>query len=273
MFLIFKRKILIMSYKNYNQYSDHDKKQLIKKLYIDQGLSFALIAEQLNTYANKIRRDAIKWNIAIRDKSTAQINALKSGAHKHPTKGTQRSDTTKHKIGKSVMKAWDDLDESTLQKRKKKAKQLWNQLSDDEKQNRLQLANKAVRDSSKTGSKLEHFLLKNLLADGYRVEFHKEQLLSNTKLQIDLFLPTINIAIEVDGPSHFLPVWGTDTLAKNQKYDQKKTGLILGKGLNLIRIKQTHDFSKARAYTVYQQLISAISTMANSKTRSIEIED
>ena len=68
-------------------------------------------------------------------------------------------------------------------------------------------------------------------------------------------------------------MWGTDTLAKNQKYDQKKTGLILGKGLNLIRIKQTHDFSKARAYTVYQKLISAISTMANSKTRSIEIED
>lgn len=141
------------------------------------------------------------------------------------------------------------------------------------KKYRLTLANQAVRQSSKKGSKLEHFLLENLIADGYKVEFHKEQLLANTKLQIDLFLPTMSIAIEVDGPSHFLPVWGQDTLAKNQKYDKKKTGLIIGKGLKLIRIKQIHDFSKSRAALVYEQLTQAITAIQNSNNRSIEIED
>lgn len=262
-----------MSYKNYSQYSDYDKKQIIENLYISKGLSFANIAEQLNTYANKIRRDALKYKIPIRDKSAAQANAIKTGAHKHPTKGTERSDLTKNKIGKSVMKSWDNLDKKELKKRQNKAKQLWNKLSDDEKQHRLNLANQAVRNSSKIGSKLEHFLLEQLVSNGYKVDFHKEQILTNTKLQIDLFLPTMNIAIEVDGPSHFLPVWGADTLAKNQKYDKKKTGLILGKGLKLIRIKQIHDFSKSRAFVLYDKLEQAIDKIKKSTKRSIEIED
>ena len=130
------------------------------------------------------------------------------------------------------MNAWDNIDEKNLKEEKRNAKKLWNSLSDDEKQHRLNLANQAVRTSSKTGSKLEHYLLEQLIKDGYKVDFHKEQILSNTKLQIDLFLPTMNIALEVDGPSHFLPVWGDDVLARNQKYDKKKTGLIIGKGLS-----------------------------------------
>lgn len=262
-----------MSYKSYEQYSDFDKQKIIKDLYVEQGLSFGTIATKLGTYANRIRRDAMKYQIAIRNKSEAQSNAIKTGAHKHPTKGTNRSEATKNKIGKSVMEAWDNLDEKELAKRKRKSKQLWNRLSEDEKQNRLSLANQAVRESSKVGSKLEHFLLQHLLRDGYKVDFHKEQILTNTKLQIDLFLPTMNIAIEVDGPSHFLPVWGEDVLAKNQKYDKKKTGLIIGKGLKLIRVKQTHDFSNSRAALLYGKLKTAISKIQNSTSKSIEIED
>lgn len=262
-----------MLYKDYSKCSDIDKKNIIEKMYVKEGLSFAIIAERLNTYANKIRRDALKYKIPVRDKSEAQSNALKKGIHKHPTKGQQRSTETKNKIGNSVMKSWDNLDNKTLEKRKKQSQLLWNKLSDDEKQHRLNLANQAVRHSSKTGSKLEHFLLEQLVNDGYRVDFHKEQILSNTKLQIDLFLPKINIAIEVDGPSHFLPVWGFDTLAKNQKYDKKKTGLILGKGLKLIRIKQTHDFSKSRALLLYKKLVSAINKLNSTQSKSIEIED
>jgi len=262
-----------MLYSDYSKYSDNDKKKIIEKLYVSKGLSFAAIAEQLNTYANKIRRDAVKYSIPIRNKSQAQSNALEKGHHKHPTKGQKRTEEVKNKIGNSVMKSWEKMDKSELSDRKKKSKLLWNKLSEDEKQNRLTLANQAVRHASKTGSKLEHFLLEQLVGDGYKVDFHKEQLLSNTRLQIDLFLPTMNIAIEVDGPSHFLPVWGEDTLAKNKKYDQNKTGLILGRGLKLIRIKQTHDFSKSRALILYQNLLKAVAQLKNTKSKSIEIED
>lgn len=257
----------------YQNLSDIEKKNTIEELYVKQKLSFADIANKLNTYANKIRRDAKKFQISIRDKSEAQSNAIKTGKHKHPTKGTERPETVKNKIGKSVMKSWDSLDDKELEKRKNKAKHLWNQLSEEEKQHRLSLANQAVRVSSKNGSKLESYILAALLKNGYKTDFHKEQILSNTKLQIDLFLPTMNIAIEVDGPSHFLPVWGDDVLLKNQKYDKKKTGLIIGKGLSLIRIKQTRDFSKSRADLIVTKLLTAIETIKNNKDNYIEIGD
>lgn len=262
---------------SYSLLSAHDKEKIIKKLYIEEKKSFADIASVYGTYANRIRRDALSFKIPIRDKALAQKNALQTGKHKHPTKGKTRSDSEKASIGLGVLKSWDSLTEQELQNRKNKSKQLWEQLDEDAKQQIIRLANQAVRTSSKLGSKLEKFLLEKLLKDGFRVDFHKEQTLSNTKLQIDLFLPTINVAIEVDGPSHFLPVWGEDALAKNISYDNKKEGLILGKGLVLIRIKQTKDFSKTRSELIYNNLkkilIGIQTKFPNSDNRTFSIED
>jgi very-short-patch-repair endonuclease len=263
-----------ISYKNL---SDSNKKTLLEKLYIDQQKSFADIADMCDTYANKIRRDAKKLGLPIRDKSEAQKNALITGKHKHPTKGKQRDQKTKEKIGLSVMESWDNLSENELTDRKNKARAAWESLSEDEKSEILSKANQAVRSASKTGSKLEKFLLEKLIKNGYKVDFHKEQFLVNTKLQIDLFLPTMNVAIEVDGPSHFEPVWGDDSLKKNIKYDNKKTGLILGKGLVLIRIKQTRDFSKSRGQLIYTKLAEHLQNIKNKfpdiDKRTIEIGD
>lgn len=261
---------------SYDSLSDSQKKRILTDLYIDQKKSFADIAAVYDTYPNKIRRDAVAFQIPIRNKSSAQKNALKTGKHKHPTKGKCRSETEKERIGLGVMKAWDALDETTLQQRKQKSKELWESLDDNTKQNMIKLANDAVRTTSKVGSKLEKFLLDKLLADGLKVEFHKEQSLLTTRLQIDLFLPSINTAIEVDGPSHFLPVWGEDALAKNIAYDQKKEGLLIGKGLVLIRIKQTKDFSKTRASLIYKQLKQTIDTITDKfpvNNRTFIIED
>jgi very-short-patch-repair endonuclease len=247
----------------YNDLSEKQKKDLLYQEYQDNQNSFRDIADKYDTYANKIRRDAIKFKISIRDKSEAQKNALSSGKIAHPTKGKPRSQDVKDKIGDGVMEAWETLDSKTKKKRQEKARQNWENLPEDVKKEILQQANSAVRHASKHGSKLEDFLLKQLLGDGYKVDFHKEQSLLNTKLQIDLFLPTLNIAIEVDGPSHFEPVWGDEALKRNKGYDNKKTGLILGKGLVLIRVKQKKDFSKARARVLYNTLHKAIEAVKN----------
>ena len=257
----------------YESLSDQQKENLLRKEY-EVGLkSFRDIADEHGTYANKVRRDAIKFKINIRDKSVAQKNALKTGRSQHPTQGKERSEETKNKIGTGVMTSWENLDDETLEKRKEKARQNWENLPEEVKENILHEANTAVRQASKTGSKLELFLFNTLLQDGYVVEFHKEQNLLNTKLQLDLFLHKLNIAIEVDGPSHFAPVWGEDTLKRNKGYDNKKTGLILGKGLALIRVKQSKDFSKARATVIYRELLKSIELIQNSKNKNIEIGD
>lgn len=253
-----------MSSKNYKDLSPQEKKEVLYNLYIKKELSISTIADQLGTYSNKIRRDAIKCGIPLRDKSIAQKIALQSGRHKHPTKGTTRDEDTRSKIGLSVLNNWEELSESERAKRQNVAKQNWEGLSEDDKKSRLTLANQAVRRASKEGSKLEKFILQNLVKDGIKVDFHKEQMLSNTRLQIDLFLPTINTAIEIDGPSHFKEVWGKNTLSRNIKYDNKKTGLILGKGLVLIRIKQSRDFSNSRGLLVYNKLLEKINSIKHN---------
>jgi very-short-patch-repair endonuclease len=259
----------------YDKLNDNDKKNILHKLYEKENKSFKSIADELGTYANKVRRDAIKFKINIRDKSDAQKNALKTGKHSHPTKGKVRPDNTKHKIGLAVLKSWETLSESELQSRKQKAKDNWDNLSEDEKSNMQQKANEAVRVASKVGSKLEKFIFETLLKDGYKVIFHQEQALLNTKLQIDLFIPSMNVAIEIDGPSHFLPVWGDDALQKNISYDNKKEGLIIGKGLKLIRIKQLRDFSKTRSQLLYANLKNILDQIQNNTTNDTKftIED
>ena len=255
----------------YDKLSDADKKNLLVKEYENNNKSFQDIAKECGTYANKLRRDAIKYRIKIRNKSEAQKNALASGKTQHPTQGKQRSNETKSKIGLSVLQAWEDMDDKEIRDRKTRARLSWEKKTDDEKQHMLKQANDAVRQTSKTGSKLEKFLHNKLLSEGFSVEFHKEQSILNTKLQIDLFIPKLNIAIEVDGPSHFEPVWGTDALKRNKKYDDKKTGLILGKGLYLIRIKQTKDFSPSRGSLIFNALTQILNDIKQNKISNTKI--
>jgi len=249
----------------YNNLSDAQKKELLKQRYEINKQSFSDIAQDTETYANKLRRDAIRFKIKIRNKSEAQKNALQSGKTSHPTAGKKRSQATRDKIGMSVLTSWKNLDEKEIKKRKQNAKLSWENKSDSEKQDILRQANSAVRQAGKTGSKLEKFLLNQLLSDGWGVEFHKEQSILNTKLQIDLFIPKLNVAIEVDGPSHYEPVWGDDALKRNKKYDDKKTGLIIGKGLFLIRIKQSKDFSKSRGTVIYNELSRVLQKIESSE--------
>jgi very-short-patch-repair endonuclease len=258
---------------SYSNLSDNEKKSVIEKRYVQKGESFAEIAKHYDTYANRIRRDAQKYNIPIRSKSEAQKNVLEKGKSQHPTKGKTRTYEEKVKIGKSIYESWQNLSEADLTKRKLKSKAIWDGLSQNEKENRLNAAHTAIRESSKKGSKLEHFLMELLIEKGYKVEFHKEQILSNTKLQIDIYLPALTTAIEVDGPSHFEPVWGEDTLNKNQKYDQKKTGLIIGRGMRLVRVKQSKDFSPTRARIIFDKLHTLLQDIDNRSEKTFNIED
>lgn len=258
---------------SYDNMTDYERKTLIQNLYINDKLSFSSIADEHKTYANKVRRDAKKFKIPIRDKSEAQKNALDTGKHKHPTKGTIRDNSVKDKIGKGVMKSWENLSSEKIEQRRLKSKQNWENLDINTQADILKKANDGVRIASKQGSKLEKYLLNRLIKDGFKVDFHKEQVLSNTKLQIDLFLPIIVTAIEVDGPSHFEPVWGEKSLKKSRKYDSNKEGLIFGNGWKLIRVKQTKDFSKSRSDFIYVKLLESIQQIKNKQTNSVTIED
>lgn len=229
------------------------------------------IAEECSTYPNKVRRALIKHGLHLRDKSEAQKVAIKSGRHPHPTKGKHRDQATKNRIGESVAKAWEVMSEEDRSKHANRAKQQWDAMSEGEREEMRRLAAEGVRRAATEGSKLEQYLLVGLRASGYTVEFHKEFVTAAEKQHIDLFLPTLRVAIEIDGPSHFLPIWGEDRLERTIFADQKKTGLLMQAGYLVIRIKNlSKSLSEIRHRSVLKNLIDVLHS--ESPNRFIEIE-
>jgi hypothetical protein len=128
----------------YDNLSDKEKEKIIRTWYEELNKSFADIATAWSTYANKVRRDAKRFQITIRNKSDAQKNALNTGKHKHPTKGQERSLEIKNKIGMGVLNSWESLDASELESRKAKAKANWEKLDHNQKENMQQAAIVAI---------------------------------------------------------------------------------------------------------------------------------
>ena len=213
----------------------------IVQLYVKDKKSTYQIAELYNTYANKIRRILIKHGVELNDKSEAQKNALKNGTSKIPTAGKKRTLEDKLKISHSLKKSWDNLSDKEYKKRVKLSKDRWDSMTLQEKQKMQESAIKAIQVAGKEGSKLEKFLQMELTKAGFKVEFHKTNLIANENLEIDMYIPSAKAIIEIDGPSHFLPIWGEEKLQKQIKADEHKTGLILSKGLVIIRIKNLSD--------------------------------
>ncbi len=102
----------------------------------------------------------------------------------------------------------------------------------------VQKAIAAVRETAKHGSKMEKFIQERLTEAGYVIECHKKGLIANANLEIDIYLPEHLTVLEIDGPSHFLPIWGEDAFRKTVKSDNEKNGLVLGHGFVVIRVKQ-----------------------------------
>ena len=218
---------------NLSNYSKDD----LYRLYITEGLSWDNIAEMYHTYPNKVRRDAAKFGIHSRSKSYAQSLALSKKRAIHPTEGKKRSEATKIKISNTVTINWSELSDTEKEERSKQAKAQWAKMTDEERKAFQKASAIAIRKAAVEGSKLEKYLYEELMKAGHQVEFHKERVLANQNLHLDLFLPKIGVAIEVDGLSHFEPIWGEETLEKNKQADHTKAGLLLNAGAILIRVQ------------------------------------
>ena len=252
-------------------------KEFLIKEYIHKKRSFACIASELGTYSNKIRRAAINLGIEPRGKSAAQKLALKKGRHPHPTKGKERTEEEKEKISESVAASWQNLSEEEYESRVEKAKIQWEAMSDVDKEALRRAASEAVRRTSKEGSKLERFLLRQIKEAGYKTQFHRKNLIANERLEIDIFIPELKTAIEVDGPAHFLPIWGHESLSRNLRADSEKSGLLITKGFAIIRVRHlskhvSHKNMRDLWAKVRRQLEKIEKRFPSASKRFIEIE-
>lgn len=249
---------LKLKLKSLDKLDSSEQEELLRSLYNDHNLSWVEIAELGNSYPNKIRRLAKKLNIASRDKKDAQSNALKNNRHPHPTKDKGHRQESKIKISDKMSDYYENISQADRDKLVEDAKKRWSKKSAEEIRDMREAANAATRRAAKEGSMLEKYLLLGLINNGYRPQFHKEHFVIREKLQIDIFIGELNVAIEIDGPTHFRDIWGEDTLRKNQIRDNQKSGLLLQKGYAIIRVKQTKDLSDKHKRTILKLLLEKL---------------
>lgn len=212
--------------------------QEIIKLYNEDKLSLRQIATKYKTYPLAIFRLLKKFGVQIRDKSDAAREAISSGRSTHPTKGKKLKQEVKDKIGKGVYNSWSNMDAGKREDISNKHKDNWKQKSPQEKEELSKKSHMAIAESARTGSKLEKFLLDALSGKGYNCFAHTK-ILQNVNLEVDLCIPDLQIAIEVDGHSHFEPIWGDEVLEKTKLSDTEKNGQLAANGYKVIRLRYT----------------------------------
>jgi len=233
-------------------------KELFELEYNTNEKSIADIAKQYGMSNITSYRLAKTYGIKFRSKSESQKLALEKGKAIHPTKGKIRSESVKNKIGDKRAKSWKELPEDKREELSQKAKVVWQNKPQGEKDTLFKLARKGIHKAAKEGSKLELFLCQGLADAGYTVEYHKEHVLNNQKLHLDLFLPQDNIAIEVNGLSHYEDIYGKEVLTKTQRADNEKTGLVIQSGLILIIVVGTKSSSSTNFRNLLSKLIAQI---------------
>lgn len=255
-----------------------DNKKWCNDQYWSLERSIGDIAKELDTYPNKVRRALKRHKIKLRDKGSAQSIALKSGRSSHPTKDKGHSEETRLKISESVAQSWENLSDEELETRRETARKQWQSMPEADRQRLRDLASSGIKRASKEGSKLEKYIRGELTKNGYVIEYHKKGIVPNSNLEVDIYLPEIAIAIEIDGPSHFLPIWGEEALRKTIKSDNEKNGLLRYHGVMVLRVAQKRKtLSKKSMRDTWQAIQKEIDSIAknppskNNRFKEIEV--
>jgi len=216
--------------------------QLVRELYVDQGLSMRKVAEQLKVPLATLSRFMKKHGISARTKADAQKNFLKENDHQ--MKGRKHTDETKKKISHSLGDFWEGLDDEQREEVKRKIgsawQRKWAKMSDAERRAMMEGLALKAKATQGLGSRLERFIAEELRKRGYLIEERSTNYTSGKDFEVDLALPKECIAIEVDGPTHFLPIYGEEHLAQQQERDGRKDEMINAAGYNVLRVRDNN---------------------------------
>lgn len=218
-----------------------DKTQL-EDLYHNQSMSLRGIAKHLNVSVTTVVKYMKQYAVETRDQSAAQHVVLKEKGH--PMLGKTHSDKTKKRISKSLGNFWDGLtDEERLEYKKLVGsgwKNKWESMSSDERQKTLSKLNEASRSQQGNGSRFERFLASELRLRGYVVEERTHNYMPSARFEVDIALPKQRVMIEVDGPTHFIDLYESDALERQQQRDGSKNSYLTNAGFKVLRIRDNN---------------------------------
>jgi very-short-patch-repair endonuclease len=111
-------------------------------------------------------------------------------------------------------------------------------------------------------SKLEQFIQQKLVLD-YNYEFHFNRK-DTIKSELDIYIPEIKLAIEINGIFHYKPIYGEEKLLKIQSNDKQKLQACLEHKIKVYVINTSWlSYNKLENF---EKVYSVIRLLINSKS-------
>jgi len=236
---------------------------LYQKYFVEE-MSTVKLAAFVDTFPNTIRRALKHFGIPSRNRSAAAKNFLEN--NEHPRSGVKRSQSEREKISQGVQKAWNTLPAQQNKARRKRlsesARAQWDNLDEDERAATLKKMARANKETRTGGSKNEN-MVAALLGDlGYKVTQRTKDFTPDGLMEIDIALYNERVAIEWDGPSHFLPIYGDENFERVKEKDERKNTSLMSNGWTVLRCR---DYSSCHSLAFCKRAVKAIVDFVTQK--------
>ena len=212
-----------------------EQKQDICRRY-QEGESTYEIGQTFNLFSTQIVRILKKNNVPLRDNKESNLKKFERGRIA-TWEGKNLPEEMRLNISKGQIEYWDKASDEDLEKASQRGKEIWEKRTPAEREAVVEAAKAGLEKAKREGSRIEKVVRLQLISLGVKYERHKKSLIPNQNLEIDIYLPEHRAVIEVDGPTHFLPIFGQARLENQIKRDMKKNGLLMGYGYVILRIK------------------------------------
>ena len=243
----------------------------VRRLIEDEKLSTYKVAERVGCNQSHIVRMVAKFNkqnpsnpINKRNKSQAQLNYIKQSG-KHQRDGTTHDEITKDLISDKMREFYDSPEGVEAKERISEfRREEWAEKSEEERAAilvELQQANRAKMQAGE-GSNFENFLAEQLAERGYSVEQRTKTWTPGQRFHVDIALPNDKIIIEVDGPTHWAPIYGDDELQKVVAKDAKKDAVLTSNGWVVLRVQ---DSSGSTTRARFKRVLDVLDEIKYSK--------
>lgn len=229
----------------------------LRDLYWDRGLSLRKIAEELKRPLSTVNKYMNKYGIERRTKSDAQSGFLAN--NNHPMQGKKHTQETKDQISETLGSFWENLSEDEREEYRKRVgsgwRNKWEAMSKAERENMIAGLNAAGRANQGNGSRFERFVASELQSRGYGVEVRTHNYMPSAKFEVDIALAAQRVMIEVDGPTHFMDIYGEEALERQQAKDEEKNKYLTDSRFAVLRIQDNNGpLSQARMQRIVEKI-------------------
>jgi hypothetical protein len=232
-------------------------KEFLEQHYVEERKGITTIAREIGCFPEQVRRALRKFGIPMRSKSQSLKHYYENGGEP-ALKGQTLPQEYKDSISKSMHSYWQSLPDNERERRinefVKQSQKAWENTPQDEREMHLYVMNRARMETSRHGSRIQNDV-RDLMSNDYRVMTEVGNLRGGLKLRIDIFLPKYGIAIEIDGPSHYEPLFGEDALKKSKLRDKRKNDILTNSDIKVIRVRLPHKtYRRFLALEIYNEL-------------------